>query len=111
MTLLYLNSDQMGSGDSELGKKLLCTFLDKLAHSSQKVDLVGCVNSGINLTTQQGKALESLKQLQEKGARIASCGTCLDHHGKRGNLLIGEIGSMDDTIEVMFQADKIVRPN
>ena len=111
MTLLYLNSDQMGSGEPELGRKLLRIFLDKLANSSQKVDLVGCVNSGVNLTTQPGAELESLKLLQEKGARIASCGSCLDHLGKRDDLLIGEIGSMDDTVEVMFQADKIVRPN
>jgi len=110
MTLLYLNSNMMGAGEAELGKKLLNLFLKKLAASDVRIDLVGCVNSGILLTTEPGEALESLKALQAKGARIATCGTCLDHYGLREKLLIGEIGAMDQTVAVMAMADKIIRP-
>lgn len=111
MTLLYLNSDQMGTGDPELGRKLIKSFLGEVAKSDAKVDLIGCVNSGINLTTEGSPVLDSLKVLQEKGARIASCGTCLDHYKKRDQLKIGEIGTMDMTVKVMAEADKVIRPN
>lgn len=110
MTLLYLNSDQMGSGDPLLGKKLLKIFLEKLAASDVQVDLVGCVNSGIYLTSAGSEVLDSLKKLQQKGARIATCGTCLDHLHLREKLQIGEIGAMDQTVQVMAVADRIIRP-
>ncbi len=111
MTFLYLNSDQMGDGDSVLGRKLMKSFLSVLAKSDQKIDVIGCVNSGINLTTEGSEVLDSLETLLKKGARLASCGTCLDYHNMRKKLLIGEIGTMDMTIEVMATADKVIRPN
>ena len=111
MTLLYLNSDKMGDGDPQLGRKLLSIFLKKLAESDTQIDLVGCVNSGVNLTTKESNVINSLKILESKGAKIASCGTCLDHLGLRDELLIGDIGTMDDTVRIMTTADKIIRPN
>ena len=54
MTFLYLCSDQLGSGESEFGRKLLEMFLDKL--------------------------------------------------------LIGQVGTMDQTVQVMAHADTIIRP-
>jgi len=111
MTFLYLNSDTMGNGqDKELGQKLLVLFLEKLAASKAAVDFVGCVNGGVFLTTCEGPALESLRLLQGRGARIASCGTCLDHLGLRDSLKIGEIGAMDATVQMMAAADKVLQP-
>ena len=110
MVFLYLNSDQMGKGDEELGRKLLQIFLEKLANSERNVDLIGCVNSAVNLTTKGSIVIESLKRLELKGARIATCGTCLDHYNKRDELLIGQVGSMDQTIEIFATAEKIIQP-
>jgi hypothetical protein len=100
----------MGSGDQELGEKLMSTFLKELAKSELHVDVVGCVNSGIFLTTEGSEVIDSLKTLQSKGARIATCGTCLDHHKRREKLLIGEVGTMDQTVAIMGTADRIIRP-
>ncbi len=111
MTFLYLNSDKMGQGDPSLGKKLLGIFLDELTNSDIKIDLIGCVNSGINLTTKGSEVLSSFRELERKGAKIATCGTCLDFHNKREDLLIGKIGSMDQTVRIMAKADKVIRPN
>ena len=111
MTFLYLNSDKMGEGNPELGKKLLKSFLSELAESDVVVNMVGCVNSGINLTTEGSEVIDSLKVLEEKGAMIASCGSCLDFHDQREKLLIGSIGTMNNVIEIMVNAKKIIRPN
>ena len=110
MIFLYLNSDKMGEGDPQLGKKLMRSFLSELATSGQTVDFIGCVNSGINLTTSGSEVLDSLKILQENGATIATCGTCLDFYNKRDALAIGVIGTMDKTVALMLNADKIIRP-
>jgi selenium metabolism protein YedF len=109
MTFLYLNSDQMGTGDPELGRKLLIIFLEKLAASDAHIDMVGCVNNGINLTTDGSPVIDSLRLLEEKGARIASCGTCLDHFQRREKLIIGVVGTMDQTVQIMTTADRIIR--
>ncbi len=111
MTFLYLNSEKMGDGEPELGKQLLKSFLHELAVSGTQIDLIGCVNSAINLTTEGSEVLDILKSFEERGARIATCGTCLEHYDRRDKLLIGEVGSMEMTVEVMATADKIIRPN
>lgn len=110
MTFLYLNSNQMGNGDPVLGKKLLKSFLTELAKSDVAVDVIGFVNSAIELTTEGSEVLDILTQLEGKGAKIASCGTCLDHYGKREQLKIGEIGTMDMTVAILASADKVIRP-
>lgn len=111
MTFLYLNSDKMGEGDTKLGRKLLVVFLKKLAESNTHIDVVGCVNSGIYLTTEGSKVIDSLQKLEVKGTKIATCGTCLEYFGLKDKLLIGEIGTMDGTVEIMSIADRIIRPN
>jgi len=109
MTLLYLNSDMMGIGDPQLGRKLLKLFLNKLAESDTKIDVVGCVNAGVLLTSEGSEVLDSLKKLEDKGTQIATCGTCLDHLNLHDKLQIGEVGTMDQTVQVMATADRIIR--
>ena len=110
MTLLYLNSDQMGSGDPELGRRLLKIFLAELAASATPVDLIGCCNSGVQLTTAGSDVIAHFATLQARGARIATCGTCLEHLGLEGQLLIGEVGTMAQSVQAMAMADKVIRP-
>jgi len=110
MTFLYLNSNKMGSGDDTLGEILIESFLEKLSNSDAKIDFIGCVNSGVKLTTQGSPVIDILRKFKERGAKIASCGTCLDYHKIRDELLIGDIGTMEQSVELMAKADKIINP-
>ena len=110
MTFLYLNSDQMGSGEPALGRKLMGIFLRKLVESGTPIDVVGCVNSAVLLTTEGSEVLEPLRALQERGTRIASCCTCLDHMGLTDKLMVGEIGTMEQSVQVMAMAERVIRP-
>ena len=111
MTLLYLNSDKLGEGDPELGKKLMKVFLIELVKSDAKIDNISCVNSAITLTTKGSYVIDIFKSLEEKGARITSCITCLNHHNKKEDLLIGGIGTMSETVQLLAGADRIIQPN
>ncbi|MCD6375490.1 MAG: sulfurtransferase-like selenium metabolism protein YedF [Caldisericaceae bacterium] len=111
MTFLYLNSDKMGDGPDDLGKKLLKSFLTELLEADVKIDLIGCINSAVYLTTEGSEVIDILRKFEQKGTKIATCGTCLDYHGLRDKLLIGEIGSMKMAVELMIKADKVIRPN
>lgn len=110
MTFLYLNSEAMGTGDIELGKKLLKSFLNQLLRSDAKVDLIGCVNTAIHLTTEGSEVIDILSKFEEKGTSIASCGTCLEYFRKKDKLLIGSIGTMEQSVQIMLTADKVIRP-
>ena len=110
MTFLYLSSDRMGSGDDALGRRLLEAFLEKLVASDRQVDLIGCVNGGVRLTTEGSTVIDSLQTLADRGARIATCATCLDHFGLRDRLLIGEVGTMEQSVQAMMSADRVIRP-
>jgi len=110
MTFLCLSSDQMGHGNEDLGRKLMRIFLEKLAASEIPIDMIGCINHGVLLTTEGSEVIDSLKALEARGARIASCGTCLDHLKLRDKLLIGEVGSMDDSLQIMATADRVIKP-
>lgn len=110
MTLLYLNSDRIGAGDDELGRRLLRLFLEKLVASEVKVDFVACLNGGVFLTTEEGSALESLRALAARGAVVTTCGTCLEHYGRRERLLIGVAGGMQQTVELFASAERIIAP-
>ncbi len=111
MTFLFLNSDKMGQGDDELGIKLMITFLRELANSDVQIDAIGCVNSAVNLTTKGSSVLEYLRQMEDDGARISTCKTCLDFFEKMNDLAIGEVGTMDQTVQTMANADKVIQPN
>ncbi len=54
--------------------------------------------------------LESLQKLEAKGARIATCGTCMEFYNKKDKLLIGEVGSMAMSVRVMGNADRVISP-
>jgi len=110
MTFLYLNSDQMGRGDEELGRRLLISFLRELLDSGEVPDIIGCVHSAVKLSTQAGEAAEILEAFRNKGAWVASCGSCLDHYGLREKVIVGEIGNMKQSVEVFSKADRIIAP-
>ena len=101
----------MGNGDPVLGRKLMKIFLQTLLENSEKIDTIGCVNSAINFTTEGSEVIDTLKEFEKNGARIATCGTCLDFHEIRDKLIIGEVGTMKTAVEIMLKADKIISPN
>jgi selenium metabolism protein YedF len=110
MTLLYLTSDKMGTGDPVLGKKLLQSFLKELLASGRQVDMIGCVNEAIYLCTGSEESVATLAAFEQGGTRVASCGTCLDHYGVRQELSVGEVGNMAQAVEVLTTADQVIRP-
>jgi len=100
----------MGEGDPDLGRRLMKIFLREMAASDIQVDMIGCVHNAVLLTTEGSEVIESLRIMEARGARISSCGTCLQYHQLEDKLLIGEPGTMAQAVQVMAQADRVIRP-
>ncbi len=82
-TVVVLGSDQMGTGDSELGRVLMKSFI---------------------------YALTDLRKLAERGVEILSCGTCLNFFNLTEQLGVGAVTNMYEIVQSQMAAGRIVRP-
>ncbi len=107
-TALFVQADQMGSGDEQLGRVLINSFFYALVESEDLPQSVFFLNSGVRLTCEESAVLPHLQQLQALGVELGSCGTCLDYYGLKERLAIGGVSNMYTIVEAMLQADKTI---
>jgi selenium metabolism protein YedF len=108
--VIYVSSDCMGRGDETLGRRLLVTCIETLAHFTRDISHVIFVNTGVRLVVEGSPVLESLQQMQKTGVRSLACGTCLDHFGLREKVRAAEVSNMYQILEVLSQATTIFSP-
>ena len=109
--LVYvISSDSMGRGSAELGWALLQTYVTTIAEVSPLPSHILVYNGGVKLVTTDGKALEALRNLEEKGVVIWVCGTCLEFFKLENERKAGTITNMYDIMNTMASAGKLVSP-
>lgn len=109
--VVYVGNNCMGRGDDVLGAKLMRGFLRTLIDSAPLPWRVIFINSGVKLTTIDDEAVEAVSMLQEKGAEILSCGTCLQYFNLEDKLRVGKATNMFEVIESFNAADKVISPD
>lgn len=108
--IVYINSDIMGVGDEKLGKILMRAFLKTMIGAEPQPKKIIFINSGVKLATEGSEVLESIREMEKKGAEVLSCGTCLDFYRLKEKLQVGVISNMYDIIESLIEADKVISP-
>ena len=108
MKVVFVNSERIGTGDDELGAKLMTSFLYSLARTPNKPGVVVFMNGGVRLSCEGSAALGDIRLLASNGVDIYSCGTCLDWLGLKDQLAVGEVGNMNDTAAMFMDADDVV---
>ncbi|MDO4621004.1 MAG: sulfurtransferase-like selenium metabolism protein YedF [Lachnospiraceae bacterium] len=109
-SLVVISSEFVGSGDPELGKILMKSFLYALAQQEELPDCILFYNGGAKITTAEGPMLDDLKSMAEQGTEILTCGTCLNHYGLTEELKVGGVTNMYTIVEKMAQADTVIKP-
>ena len=109
-TIVVVSSDKMGSGNEELGKVLMKSFLFAVTQLEELPKTMLFYNGGATLTTEESDSLEDLKNLEAQGVEIMTCGTCLDYYGLKEKLAVGTVTNMYSIVETMEQASKVIRP-
>ncbi len=109
-TVLFVGSEGMGCGDDELGATLMATFLDTLSQFNGLLSHAIFVNAGAKLTVAGSPVLEQLRQLEQLGVKLLTCGTCLSHFGIKDELAVGSVSNMVAIIETLSKAERIIRP-
>ena len=108
--VVVISSDLMGTGDADLGKTLLKGFIYALASQDTLPKTMLFYNRGAFITTEGSDSLEDLKNLEEAGVTIMTCGTCLQHYGLSEKLKVGTVTNMYTITETMTKASKIIKP-
>jgi selenium metabolism protein YedF len=108
--IVVIAADHMGSGDENLGKILMKSFLFALNQQEHLPQSILLYNSGVRLVAKGSESLEDLISMQKAGVHIASCGTCLDYLNLKDELEVGEVANMFAIAEAQTQAEKVIRP-
>ena len=72
-TLVLITTETFGRGDDELGEKLMGNFLSTLPELGESLWRVILLNGGVKLAATPGKALDSLKALENAGTDVLVC--------------------------------------
>lgn len=106
--VVVILSDTMGE-EKELGLILMRAFLSTLKEATVKPKKLLFINRGVFLTTEGSPVIDTLKELENMGIEIYSCGTCLDYFNLKEKLRVGKITNMYDTVEDLLNSDSVVR--
>ena len=108
--VVVIRSNVMGEGDPELGKVLLKGFIYALSQQEELPKTILFYNGGACLTCEGSASLDDLKELEHRGVKILTCGTCLNFYGLSEKLKVGEVTNMYEIAETMSKASLIVSP-
>ncbi len=109
-TVVYINSEFMGSGNDILGELLMGNFLSTMGDFVNDISHILLVNTGVKLVCEGSDKLDLMKMLRDSGVEILSCGTCLNHFKLMDRVKAGKTSNMFSILEVITSADKILTP-
>lgn len=107
-SVIVFGHNVMGGGDDELGKILMKSYIYSLTELTTPPEQLLFFNGGAFLTTEGSDVLDDLKTLEDKGAQISTCGTCVDFYDMKDKVAIGDITNMYAIAEVMSQSDRTI---
>lgn len=110
ITVVAVTSERMGSGDDELGTKLMVSFFRTLVLLEPVPSAVVFYNAGVKLGIEDSPVIDHIRELSEKGTSIYLCTTCINHFGIRDRLPVGSFSDMYQILNVLKDADHIIRP-
>lgn len=109
-TVVAVTSEKMGSGDDELGARLMVTFFRTLVMVEPAPASVVFYNSGVKLAMDDSPLLDYIKELMAKGTSVYLCTTCINHFNIKDRLPVGSFSDMYQILNILFDADHIIRP-
>jgi selenium metabolism protein YedF len=109
-TVIAVTSERMGSGDDELGMKLMISFFRTLLLLEPAPASVVFYNAGVKLAMEDSPVHEHIRELAEKGTGIYLCTTCISHFGIKDRLPVGSFSDMYQIINIIKDADHIIKP-
>ncbi len=105
--LMVVATDQLGK-EEELGRMLMKGFFETMKVTKEVPHTIFFLNSGVKLTTLNDELVPVLKEIEQMGVEIFSCGTCLKYYGLESSLKVGYRGTTNNVIDGMAEREKTV---
>jgi selenium metabolism protein YedF len=105
---VFIKTDRVGNG--ELGATLMKGFIKNILEFKELPKNIIFVNEGVFLTTKDEHLdlIESLKELENRGVSIYSCGLCMDFYKiDAKELKVGVIGNAYDTVDMLLNTEVV----
>lgn len=106
--VVMITHNTIGTGDLELGGKLMLNFLKTLPEMGESLWRILLVNEGVKLACRGTETLAELTALEKSGVSLLVCGTCLEHFGLMGDKGAGDTTNMLDIVTSLQVADKVI---
>jgi len=106
--LVLIASDTLGTGDDDLGQKLMVSYLKTIKEMGPDLWQLIFVNGGVKLTTSSSPVLKEIQGYEEAGTIVFACGTCLEHFGLTADKQVGGTTNMLDIVTATQLADKVI---
>jgi selenium metabolism protein YedF len=105
-----ISSELMGQGDDNLGRQLMKSFFIALSFLEEMPSVIAFYNSGVKLALKGSEVIETLQEIEKKGAEIILCGTCVEHYKISDKIGVGKISDMLIITQKLSAAGNVLRP-
>ncbi len=107
--VIVIDSDEMGSGDRELGTILIQGFIYSLTEIDTLPKTILLYNKGVFLASKNQNTIEDLKKLESLGVEVLSCGACVNYYKVQEELQVGKVTNMYEIINKQVKASKVIK--
>ncbi|PLX69274.1 MAG: sulfurtransferase-like selenium metabolism protein YedF [Denitrovibrio sp.] len=108
-TVVLISGECVGSEEPELGKMLMKGFIGNLKNLENPPKSVIFVNNAVRLTTINEETVPLLRELDDSGMEILSCGICLEFYKLVDELKVGTVTDAHTVGNKLFNSDKVIR--
>jgi selenium metabolism protein YedF len=107
--VLLVEKDYLGAAGDELGGILIRAYFRTIKDLAPLPQQMIFLHRGIFLTTTDSPVIDFLKEMEEKGVMILSCGTCLDYYQRKEKLEVGIVSNMLEIATALLKAEKLIK--
>lgn len=107
-TTVVVNHNGMGQSDTALTHKLAANYFRLLGQNDLLPTSICFYADGVKLLVKGSPVIAHLQTLQNKGVVLLACKTCLDFHGLLDQVVIGDVGSMEDIIDAQWNVERVI---
>jgi selenium metabolism protein YedF len=105
--LIIVGTDAIGK-DEELGRILIKGIFETMKVTKEIPHTIFFLNTGVRLTTLNEEMIQILKEFEQMGVEIFTCGTCLKYFNLESELKVGYRGTTNHIVEGLKDFQKTV---
>ena len=105
---IFITREGMGDAPEQLSQLLVKNYLTLLLSEERIPSYICLYANGVKLACDGSSVIDELKKLEEAGAKIVLCKTCLNYFNLLDKVQTGTVGTMLDIIDIQHNSTKII---